>query len=184
MSATLQTPAVRTRRPMRRRARQAWLIVHVVSSVGWLGVELAALALCLAGISTDDPDTAHAMFTSASVLVDALLLPASVVVVLSGVVLGLRTKWGLVKYYWVFAKLIVGVVLFVASAFTLEEALQAAAEMAAGSELLPADGISLAGMLSVIGFLSLAASVVSTVKPWGRINWRRSSASARAEARS
>ena len=182
MSTTLQTnTAVRARRPMRKRARQVWLIVHVVSSVGWLGVELAALALCLTGLSTDDPDTAHAMFTSASILVDALLLPASVVVLVSGVVLGLRTKWGLVKYYWVLAKLAVGVLLFVASAFTLEAALRAAADMAAGSELLPADGISLAGMLSVIGFLSLAASVVSTVKPWGRINWRRF---ARAEARS
>lgn len=145
-----------------------WLIAHVVSSVGWLGVQLAVLALCLTGMSTGDP----AMLSAASVLADTLLMPASVLAVLTGVVLGLGTKWGLAKYYWVFVKLILGLLLFVASTFTLNDTLQTAADQAVARQFAGGEAISLAGMVAVIAMLGLTASVVSITKPWGRITWR------------
>lgn len=38
-------PRLRLRLRLRRRARRWWLFAHVVSSVGWIGVELSILAL-------------------------------------------------------------------------------------------------------------------------------------------
>lgn len=167
-------------RPLPRRFRQAWLIVHVVSSVGWLGVELAALALCLTGLAATDPATVHAMFTAASVLAETMLLPAAILVAVSGLVLSLGTKWGLFRYYWVVVKLAIGGALFVASAFTLEAALATATDLTARGAPLGGEGVSLAGMMAVIAILALTATVVSIVKPWGRINRRRTAAPARA----
>jgi hypothetical protein len=154
-------------RPLRKRTRQTWLAVHIVSSVGWLGAEVAALALCLTGIAAADA-SGRAMFTSADVLADTLLVPTSLVALVTGVVLGLGTKWGLVKYYWAFAKLVVGGVLVVASAYALNGALaQAAASPPVGGE-----SASLAGMMAVIATLGVFASVISVTKPWGRIKRR------------
>ena len=176
--STQGTAGVRMQ-PLPRRVRQIWTILHVVSSVGWLGVELAALALCLTGMATDDPATLRAVFTAASVLADTMLLPASILVVLTGLVLSLGTKWGLARYYWVFVKLIIGLLLFVASTFTLNDGLQTAADLTAeGQPLSGGDGVSLAGMMAVIGLLGLTAAVLSIIKPWGRINWRRTPAPA------
>ncbi len=176
----MKTSTKSAARPLRRRGRQVWLIVHLVSSVGWLGIELAALALCLTGMAADDPATVHAMFTSASVLVDTMLLPAAILVAVSGLVLSLGTKWGLFRYYWVVVKLVVGGALFVASAFTLEDALATATELTAGGGSPGGEGVGLAGMMAVLAILALTASVLSVVKPWGRINWRRTPAPARA----
>ncbi len=160
--------------PLPRRVRQVWTVLHVVSSVGWLGIEVAALALCLTGMTSGDPATVRAVFTSASVLADTMLMPASVLVVLTGLVLGLGTKWGIARYYWVFVKLVIGLLLFVASAFTLNDSLQTAADLAAGARpVTGGDALSLAGMMAVIATLGLTAAVLSIIKPWGRINWRR-----------
>jgi hypothetical protein len=167
--------------PLPRRVRKIWLVLHVVSSVGWLGVEVALLALGLTGLTADDPLTVRAMWTAAASLADTLLMPASVLTVLTGVVLGMGTKWGLAKYYWVFVKLVIGLLLFVASAFTLNDNLQTAADLAAASHPYSGgEAISLAGMMSVIGLLGLTAAVLSITKPWGRINWRRTRKPARA----
>lgn len=160
--------------PLPRRVRQVWLIAHVVSSVGWLGVEAALLALGVTGMTTDDPATGRAMWAAAASLADTLLMPASLLTVLTGVVLGMGTKWGLARYYWVFVKLVLGLLLFVASAFTLNDNLQSAADAAAAAHpYTGGDAISLAGMMSVIGLLGVTAAVLSIIKPWGRINWRR-----------
>jgi hypothetical protein len=148
-----------TLRPLTRRVRQVWTVLHVVSSMGWLGVELSMLALLLSGA-----------YAPAAMLADTMLMPASVLTVLTGVVLGMGTKWGLAKYYWVFVKLVIGLLLFVASAFTLNDNLRTAAD---AGRLDGGDAVSLAGMMSVLGLLGLTAAVLSITKPWGRITWRR-----------
>jgi hypothetical protein len=160
-------------RRLRTRARQTWLTLHIISSVGWLGAEAAALALCLTGMAATG-SAKRAAFISADVLADTLLVPASLLALVTGVVLGLGTKWGLVTYYWAFAKLLAGALLVVASAFALDSSLaQAAATPPTGGEQA-----SLAGMMTVIASLGVFASVISVTKPWGRM--RREPATPRA----
>jgi hypothetical protein len=155
-------------RPLRKRARATWLTAHVISSVGWLGAEVAALVLCVTGMAATG-SASRAMFVSADVLADTLLVPTSLVALVTGVVLGLGTRWGLVRYYWAFAKLVIGALLVVASAYALNNAL----ETAAAGPPVGGESASLAGMLAVIATLGVFASVISVTKPWGRITIKR-----------
>jgi hypothetical protein len=139
--------------PLPRRVRQIWMILHVVCSVGWLGVLVASLALCIGALSTDDPGRAAALNTAVTSLSDTFFLPGTLLVLVTGVVLGMGTKWGLVKFYWVLTKLAVALVLLVVANFVV-------AETTAG--------------FSLLALLTSLATVLSILKPWGRVNWRRS----------
>jgi hypothetical protein len=139
--------------PLPRRVRQIWMILHVVCSVGWLGVLVASLALCIGALSTDDPGRAAALNTAVTSLSDTFFLPGTLLVLVTGVVLGMGTKWGLVKFYWVLTKLAVALVLLVVANLVV-------AETTAG--------------FSLLALLTSLATVLSILKPWGRVNWRRS----------
>jgi hypothetical protein len=139
--------------PLPRRVRQIWMILHVVCSVGWLGVLVASLALCIGALSTDDPGRAAALNTAVAALSETFFLPGTLLVLVTGVVLGMGTKWGLVKFYWVLTKLAVALVLLVVANFVV-------AQTTAGFTLL--------------ALLTSLATVLSILKPWGRVNWRRS----------
>jgi hypothetical protein len=129
--------------PLPRPVRQVWTILHVACSVGWLGVLVACLTLRLS-----------AQDAAAATLTRVIFLPATLLVLLTGVVLGLGTRWGLVKFYWVLAKLVIALVLL------------------AVANLVAPDGVALT-------FLTAATSlalVLSVLKPWGRVQWRRAPA--------
>lgn len=160
-------------KPLHGVPRKVWQVVHIVSAVGWLGIELCVLALAVTGVSSEDPGTVRTAYDAAVLLADVFFLPVTVLMLLSGLVLGLGTRWGLLRYYWVAVKLAIGTALLVAGTYTLENAVRGAADLAATGALSQGDGIGLAGMLSVIAALTLVASVLSVVKPWGRIPWRR-----------
>ncbi len=173
MSISAQGSAGIKKKQLPRKVRRAWLTVHVVSSVGWLGIELAMLALCLTGMAADHPASMSGMYRAAAVLADTMLMPAALLMVVSGVALGVGTKWGLARYHWVFAKIVISAALLVASVFTLDANLSTVADLAGSGSLAAGDAIGLAGMMSVLALLGLAATVLSIVKPWGRIEWRR-----------
>lgn len=139
--------------PLPRRVRQIWMILHVVCSVGWLGVLIASLALCLTALGTDDPARSAALHTAVTSLSDTFVLPGTLLVLLTGVVLGMGTRWGLVKHYWVLGKLVIALVLLVVANIVFAET---------------------AGAVSLLTLLTSLATVLSILKPWGRVNWRRS----------
>lgn len=89
--------------------RRASLTVHVVSSVGWLGSVLAFLALAVVGWTTGDVVTARAMYVGMDVVTRWVILPLCGASVVSGCVQSLGTHWGLVRHYWVVAKLVLTV---------------------------------------------------------------------------
>src|SRR5262245_60927039 len=107
--------------PLPRRVRQIWMILHVVCSVGWLGVLIASLALCLAATGTDDPTRTAALNTAVATLSDTFVLPGTLLVLLTGVILGVGTKWGLVRFYWVLGKLLIALVLLVVANIGFEQ---------------------------------------------------------------
>lgn len=176
MSSSAQRSRTRTiLPPMERRVRQVWMVLHIICSVGWVGTILAAIALSVASLTTEDLDRVKALYTAMDVLADVFFLPGTALMVITGVVLGLGTKWGLARWWWVFVKLVVGLALFVAGAFNLRFSVYNAADKAA--ELKPLESsvdVSLFGMLCVMAALGVFAALLSVLKPWGRINWRRS----------
>ena len=81
--------------------RKAALVAHVVSSVGWLGAVLTSLGIALVGIRSEDPELVRAVFLVLEPLGWYVLVPFSVVALLSGLVQSLGTTWGLLRHYWV-----------------------------------------------------------------------------------
>ena len=151
------------------------LTAHIIVSVGWLGVVFAKLVLGLAALRTNAPDVSATLYASMDV-VNVAFPPLAIGTIVSGVLLSLGTKWGLLQHYWVLTKLVltVGVI---ATAVQLggrlaRQAFAAPVGPAANADLILgiASAPTLLIALSVVHLLMLgAAAVISVYKPWGQI---------------
>jgi hypothetical protein len=145
---------------MKPKARKTWLLLHVITSVGWLGVTIGMLVLALAAF--DAPQLYQAM----ELLGDLVVLPLALSALVTGVVVSVGTKWGLVKHRWVLVKFVLTVVAVVATTFSLRSGLHEAADGVvgtAGGDVLAAACVSLV--------LYTFNTVLSVFKPWGRTRW-------------
>jgi hypothetical protein len=169
---TMTTTLQKTRR-LSPTTRKWLLLLHIVSSVGWLGLNVGNLTLALTGIMTDDPTTQHTALGAMYLVGGTLLIPVSLLALVSGLLLGYYSKWGLVRYRWVLVKLVLTVVAVVLIPLSLLPGLRELADTMAATprnELAVVDGIAL-DILSA-GFVSTAMyltnTVLSVLKPWGR----------------
>jgi hypothetical protein len=146
------------------RWRKGVLTVHVVASVGWIGLAGCLIALAAVGLNTGEAWVYRAI----GVLGGTFLLPVGMSAFVSGVVLGLGTKWGLIRYYWVAAKLFGTVVLVLAGQLALGRFIGTAAERAAAGEDVGEYGLRvLDGSIANLVVL-VVLTVLSVYKPWGR----------------
>ncbi len=95
--------------------RKLLLTVHVATSVSVLGTDLALLVLGISSVRGADPQT---IYPAAHLVATWLLAPLAALALGTGVLLGLLTQWGLLKYWWVTIKLaltaiLTGVILLV-----------------------------------------------------------------------
>lgn len=101
------TPGVATLEPMtanprhRRRLAVWW---HVVTSVGWMSMDVVMLVLLLRARAV--PAEAAATVHAARTIDVVLLAPLASASAATGIVLGLGTPWGLIVHRWVLAKLV------------------------------------------------------------------------------
>jgi hypothetical protein len=87
-------------------ARRAVLTVHIIASVGLLGDVAAVLAVNVEAASTGDPELAAASYELLALFSVLFGIPLSFISLLSGIVLGVGTKWGILRYAWVTTKLL------------------------------------------------------------------------------
>jgi hypothetical protein len=87
-----------------RRAHQAALTVHILTSVGWFGIAIVVAFCGIVGSSTGDGPLAHALFRAMEIS-PWLSIPFGLAAAASGVVLSLGTKYGLIRYWWVVIKI-------------------------------------------------------------------------------
>jgi hypothetical protein len=90
--------------------RKFALIIHITTSVGWIGSVFAYLALVLAAIIKSDNLTLLSAWLMMEVLGYFMILPLGIASLLTGLIMSLGTKWGLFKHYWVLLSL--GLTLF------------------------------------------------------------------------
>ncbi|WP_086666822.1 hypothetical protein [Lentzea kentuckyensis] len=161
-----------TTRKLSGRARKAVLLVHVLSAAAWLGIDLALGILVVVALSTSDFNTAGVAVQAIDVFAIWPMFWASIVCMISGVVLGVGSKYGLVKYWWVAIKLFLNIGMSLLIAFALRpgvaEAARIGRRMLAGdpTAVIPSD---LMHPVVVAPTLLLFAYVLSVFKPWGRI---------------
>ena len=162
---------------MGRTGRRWWLIVHIISSVSWLGISIAMLTLAITAKLGDADIKGYAYWTM-HLLVSRLVIPAALISLLSGVVVGLTTPWGLVKHTWVLVKLVLTLVTTVLTTFLLRPAINQAYEHSVPRVALSADDLERVGIsLISAGIVSTSiytfAAILSVLKPWGRTPWGR-----------
>lgn len=130
-------------------------------------MDLVMAVLVFTARGTADPQTAAIAYQALELFAVWPLIITGVVCLASGVVLGLGTKYGLARYWWVFVKLIMNVILVLLVVFSLRAGVQEAAEY----------GRTMAGEVPgdlvfppiVSTGAVLFATVISVIKPWGRL---------------
>ena len=86
--------------------RKFILFAHVATSVGLLGAVASFLLLSIFGILSSNVQLVKASYVLLMPLTSYLILPLVVASLLIGIISSLGTPWGLVRYYWVAAKLL------------------------------------------------------------------------------
>ena len=147
------------------RWRKALRATHVTVSVGLLGSDAAVLVLTSAGRLGSDPVT---VYPAAHLIGAILLLPLAVAALVSGVVLGLLTPWGLLRYWWVVLSLVITAGGTVLAALVLVPGLGAAASAALAGEPV-ADATGLVRDSGAACCVLIATVVLSYVKPLGTV---------------
>ncbi|MEV0275122.1 DUF2269 domain-containing protein [Streptomyces sp. NPDC050610] len=167
-------------KPLSRPVRRATLFVHVAVSVGWLGLTLGLLVLGIAGALTRSPATAAAAYRAMKIFGDWLIIPISLLSLVSGLVLSLGTTWGIARYRWVYTKFWLTLVATGASIFALRVTIDAAASAVATGPDAGAAAPSLVAAPSVALTLYVFMTAISVLKPWGlTARGRRARAAAR-----
>ncbi|MFJ3339441.1 DUF2269 domain-containing protein [Streptomyces sp. NPDC086766] len=162
-------------RPFRlgRRGRQITLIMHLVSSVAWLGLDIILLTLGIA--AANDASTRHARYLAMQLLIDTLLLPLGLLSIATGLLLVVGGRWGLLRHKWVGTKFL----LSVASVAAAWLALRPRVDTAVAVSLRPGTAKALfssayaPGWMLVIApsvgcVLYLTATVLGVMKPGRR----------------
>jgi hypothetical protein len=154
------------------RARRVWLVLHVGFSVGWLGVALTMTVLALIGQLAASHGMRYGAYEVLHVVDLAAAIPSMALSIVTGLVLSLGSKWGLVRYRWVLTKFAISLSIPVVAG-SVENSL---ADELALSTVDPAarpggTGLALTACLGAFVAALWVATVLSVVKPWGRTRW-------------
>jgi hypothetical protein len=171
-STTGQRTAPAARWPLGRRTRQTVLVVHIVSAGAWIGIDVIVGVLVLAGWFGGDDGSRGIAYQALSRFVVWPMLTAGLTCLATGLLLGMATKWGLLRYWWVAVKLTLNLVLCTLILVALQPGM---AEVGEYGEALQAGGSPDDAVVSQLFFppavsltaLSLA-TVLAVMKPWGR----------------
>jgi hypothetical protein len=155
------------------RLRKTVLVLHVATSVGWLGALTAYLSLDVTAATNTDVGTVRSAYVAMGVLVRYAIVPLALASVLIGIINALGTTWGLFRHYWVLVKL--GLTLVAAGVLLTEVG---SVDYLANMAMHSPDPRPMGGTLvhSVGGLIILATTLILSVfKPRGltRYGWRK-----------
>lgn len=153
------------------------LAAHVVVSGAWLGIVFAKTLLGVAAVTSDAPAASRSLYLSMEA-VNVAFPPTAIATFVTGILLSLGTKWGLLEYYWVTTKLALTVGVVVTGIALVDRLIQRSISVPS-----PTDGTIL-GVLSAPTTLLISlsathmlmlgvATVLSVYKPLGRTPFGR-----------
>ena len=161
----------RARRGLSLRARHALLTAHIILSVGLLGDSAGYLAVSIRTATLDDPALVHDSLKTLNMFSLVFGIPLSFAAIATGVGLGLGTRWGVFRYPWVTAKLLLIISVMLVGGFIIGPATQ---------QMLDGDGDTTARLIAAAAYDVIALSIATGLgvfKP-GR-SFRRRGAPAR-----
>jgi hypothetical protein len=151
--------------------RKLVLTSHIIISVGWLGAVAGFLALSIAGLTGDDPQTVRGAYVAMELSGWFVIVPLSFGALLTGLIQSLGTPWGLFKHYWILVKFILTIGATVLLLLHMQP-VSLLAGIASETELLNTEQRGLRIQLIADAGAALLVLIVNTVlsvyKPWGR----------------
>jgi hypothetical protein len=152
------------------RARRTVTTIHIVSGVGLLGATSATLLLAINGAATDEVAFADSIYRLMSLNSAVFGIPLSMLSLVTGIVLGLGTRWGVLRHWWTTLKLLLILGVLVNGSLmigpTVDELRDA--PMAAGAQTRAVFAAALSAAML------LTATSLSVFKPGGRLRRRAS----------
>jgi len=94
------------RRVFPQRLRLTLLTAHIMMSVGLLGDSAGFLAVAIRAATSPDRESMMPLVATLKMFSLVFGIPLSIGAIVSGVLLGLGTRWGVFRYPWVTAKLL------------------------------------------------------------------------------
>ncbi|KPM54870.1 hypothetical protein CcI49_08075 [Frankia sp. CcI49] len=168
MSATAITSTKAPAKPRQKRlSRQLLLTAHVLVSVGWNGVALGQLALAVT--ASVNGDIRHPAYELMHVFDRALNIPLALLTLATGILISLRTRWGLLHHWWVVTKLAITVFAVIFAAGFMRTLIVRAGDATADGEIhYSAPAVAIITGACLMNALFITATFLSTLKPWGR----------------
>jgi hypothetical protein len=158
-----------------RRWRRAVLVLHIIAAGAWIGIDVMVAVLVWAGRFGADAEVRGLAYRALAAFAVWPMLVSGLLCLATGLVLGLGTKWGLLRYWWVAVKLVLNLVLctliVVALAPDMDDVARYGRGLAEGTEA-PSAVSSLFFPPAVSLTALTVATVLAVVKPWGRIRRR------------
>ncbi|WP_211588633.1 hypothetical protein [Allorhizocola rhizosphaerae] len=141
------------------------LAVHIIATGAWIGIDVVMGVLVFTAMSTVDSAVRMLCLQVLQLVTVWPMLASGAVSLLSGLLLGLGTKYGIVRYWWVLIKLILNLVLMVLVFFSLRPGVAEVAKTGIVGDMVFPPIVSTSTLLF--------AAFISVYKPWGRIRRRR-----------
>jgi uncharacterized membrane protein len=163
------------------RLRKTVLLLHIVAGGTWFGLDVAMAVLVFTAIGTDSAAVRAYTLQSLKLITVWPMFSAAMLSLITGILLGLGSKYGLLRYWWVAIKLGLNLILtaLVVTALRSEVANAASlgAQLAGGADV----DWNFTNMIypPIVSPTALTiAFLLAVFKPWGRIRRRVSTSSA------
>jgi hypothetical protein len=167
--------------------RKFALTAHLAVSIGWIGAVAAYLTLDVTVATSQDAQNLRAAWIAMGAITARAIVPLAVASLLTGLVMSLGTKWGLLRHWWVLISFLLttfaAIVLMSESGY-IAHAAAVAADPTTSEEALRALPNTLLHSIGGMVVL-LAVQVLNMYKPRGltRYGWRRQQEERRAAQR-
>ena len=159
--------------PLGRRLRRTVLVTHIISASAWIGIDVVVAILVATSFVSNDAQTQAVAYQALGIVAVWPMFVAGAACLVTGILLGIGTKYGLVRMWWVAIKLCLNVVLATVILAVLRPGLNELGaygrDVLAGASPNPVDTSSLVFPPTVSLTALTVAVVLSVFKPWGRI---------------
>lgn len=152
------------------RTRKVVIVIHIVTIGAWIGLDVAMGVIIFTAIFSHSDQTKALCYQALDLFVVVPLLAAGPVCLVTGLILGWGSKYGVLRYKWVATKLVLNLVLtalvVISLAPGISEAARTGRALAAGEDVsIAAQDLVFPPIVSPTALV--IAATLSVFKPWG-----------------
>lgn len=157
--------------------RKFALATHLSCSVGWVGAVTGYLTLDVTVATSQDPQMLRAAWIAMGLVASWAIVPLAFASLLTGLVMSLGTRWGLLRHWWVLISFVLTVfatLVLVSEAGVISHSAAVAADLTTSGDELRAIPSTLPHSVGGLVVL-LVIQVLNIYKPQGmtRYGWRK-----------